>query len=40
MVKSTGALPEDLDSIPSTDMVARNCLTPVPGDLTPSYQST
>ena len=34
------ALPEDLDSIPSTHMAAHNSVTPDPGDLTPSHRHT
>ena len=34
------ALPEDLDSIPSTHMAAHNSVAPEPGDLTPSHRHT
>ena len=33
-------LPKDLGSIPSTHTAAHNCVTPVPGDLTPPYRHT
>jgi hypothetical protein len=32
------ALTEDSGSIPSIHMAAHNCVTPIPGDLTPSHR--